>query len=69
MKEQVMYSYSLVKKGAYSHVGWSRGGVRRLSILLKKAYFLKNVEELMHLLFFKFNRSPNIRTPFLWCMI
>ena len=53
MKEQVMYSCSLVKKGAYSHVGWSRGGVRRLSILLKKAYFLKNVEELMHFLFFK----------------
>ena len=69
MKEQVMYSCSLVKKRAYSHVGWSRGGVRRLSILLKKAYFLKNVEELMHLLFFKFNGSPNIHTPFLWCMI
>lgn len=69
MKEQVMYSYSLVKKGAYSHVGWSRGGVRRLSILLKKAYFLKNVEELMHFLFFKFNGSPGIHTPFSWYMI
>ena len=47
------------------------GGVRRLSILLKKAFYtsLKKVEELIHLLFFKFNGSPHIHTPSSWYMI
>ena len=70
MKEQdlVMYSCSLVKGSI--NVRWSKGGVGRLSILLKKAsYFLKNVKELVRLLFFKFNGSPGIHTPFSWYMI